>query len=261
MVVTTSMFVALIGSIIMAIGLPIVLLIIFKKKFGISLYVLLIGMVTFLAFALILENIPHVYFLTVNSTTKGWLENPWLYMLYGGLMAGIFEETGRLIMMKYVLKKYRNWKDGLAFGLGHGGFEAVVLVGITSISTIAMAIMINNGSFDSLLAVDPSLEVVKEQLTGSSALVWLGGIERISAIAIQLGLSILVMYGVKNRKIIFYFLAILIHAIIDFPAALYQTGTIENIFVVEIIIAIIAVISIIWIVKSRKLFKESAPEV
>ncbi len=69
------------------------------------------------------------------------------------------------------------------------------------------------------------------------------------------------MYGVKNRKLIFYFLAILIHALIDFPAALYQTGTIENIFVVEIIIAIIAVIAIIWIVKSRRLFKESVTEV
>ncbi|MBP1915576.1 putative membrane protein YhfC [Lederbergia galactosidilyticus] len=261
MLVSTSMFVALIGSIVIAIGLPIVLVVLFKKKFGISLYVLLIGMATFLVFALILENIPHVYFLTINSSTSEWFKNPWLYMLYGGLMAGIFEETGRLIMMKYVLKKYRGWKDGLAFGLGHGGFEAAVLVGISSISTIAMAIMINNGSFDSIIAADPSLEVVKEQLTGSSALVWLGGIERISAIAIQLGLSILVMYGVKNRKLIFYFLAILIHALIDFPAALYQTGTIENIFVVEIIIAIIAVIAIIWIVKSRRLFKESVTEV
>ncbi|MCJ7841573.1 YhfC family intramembrane metalloprotease [Lederbergia sp. NSJ-179] len=256
------MFVALVASLLFAIGLPIALVIIFKKKFGISLYVLLIGMATFLVFALLLENIPHTYFLAGNATTSEWLKNnPWLYMLYGGLMAGLFEETGRFIMMKYVLKKYRDWKDGLSFGLGHGGFEAVVLVGISSIGTLVMAIMINNGSFDSILSVDPSLQIVKDQLTGSAALVWLGGIERISAIAIQLGLSILVMYGVKNRKIIFYFLAILIHAIIDFPPALYQTGMIENIFVVEIIIAIIAVIAIVWIVKSRRLFKESGPEV
>ncbi|MBO0991609.1 YhfC family intramembrane metalloprotease [Bacillus sp. SD088] len=255
------MFVALIASMLFAIGLPIVLVVLFKKKFGISLYVLLIGMATFLVFALILENIPHTYFLVGNATTKEWLENPWLYMLYGGLMAGLFEETGRLIMMKYVLKKYRDWKDGLSFGLGHGGFEAAVLVGISSISTLVMAIMINNGSFDSLASMEPSLQMAKDQLTGSSALVWLGGIERVSALAIQLGLSILVMYGVKNRKIIFYFLAILIHAIIDFPAALYQTGTIENILFVEIVYALVAVIAIVWIVKSRRLYKEAVPKV
>ncbi|WP_242697978.1 YhfC family intramembrane metalloprotease [Bacillus sp. SD088] len=259
--VSTSMFVALIASMLFAIGLPIVLVVLFKKKFGISLYVLLIGMATFLVFALILENIPHTYFLVGNATTKEWLENPWLYMLYGGLMAGLFEETGRLIMMKYVLKKYRDWKDGLSFGLGHGGFEAAVLVGISSISTLVMAIMINNGSFDSLASMEPSLQMAKDQLTGSSALVWLGGIERVSALAIQLGLSILVMYGVKNRKIIFYFLAILIHAIIDFPAALYQTGTIENILFVEIVYALVAVIAIVWIVKSRRLYKEAVPKV
>lgn len=255
------MFIALIASILFAIGLPVVLVVFFKKKFGISLYVLLIGLATFLAFALVLENIPHVYFLTLNSTTSEWLKNPWMYMLYGGLMAGLFEETGRLIMMKYVLKKYRDWKDGLSFGLGHGGFEAAVLVGISSISTLVMAIMINNGSFDSLASMNPSLQMAKDQLTGSSVLIWLGGIERVSALAIQLGLSILVLYGVKNRKIIFYFLAILIHALIDFPAALYQTGTIENIFVVEIIYALIAVIAIIWVVKSRGLFKETVLKV
>lgn len=255
------MFVALIASILFAIGLPVVLAVLFKKKFGISLYVLLIGMATFLVFALILENIPHVYFLTLNSTTSEWLKNPWLYMLYGGLMAGLFEETGRFIMMKYVLKKYRDWKDGLSFGLGHGGFEAAVLVGISSISSLVMAVMINNGSFDSLASMDPSLQMAKDQLTGSSVLVWLGGIERVSALAIQLGLSILVLYGVKNRKIIFYFLAILLHALVDFPAALYQTGTIENIFVVEILYALIAVVAIIWIVKSRGLFKETVLKV
>lgn len=167
------MFVALIASILFAIGLPVVLAVLFKKKFGISLYVLLIGMATFLVFALILENIPHMYFLTLNSTTSEWLKNPWMYMLYGGLMAGLFEETGRLVMMKYVLKKYSDWKDGLSFGLGHGGFEAAVLVGISSISSLVMAIMINNGSFDSLASMEPSLQMAKDQLTGNIRCCWL----------------------------------------------------------------------------------------
>ncbi|MBW8348442.1 YhfC family intramembrane metalloprotease [Bacillus sp. IITD106] len=258
--VSSATIVSMILSFIIAVGIPIFLVIFFKKRYKISLIVLLIGMATFFLFASVLESLLHSYFLVWNKTTKQFFENPWLFMLYGGLMAGIFEETGRFIMMKFSLKKYREWKDGLAFGLGHGGMEAILLVGINSVMMIVFAFMINNGTFDSLLINEQTKEVlgpIKEQLTsGSSFLILLGGIERLSALAIHLGLSILVLYGIRCRKIIFLFLAILIHAFFDFPAALYQAGVIKNIYVVELLIAIIAAGSIYWVVKSKKLFSD-----
>ncbi|MBS4200759.1 YhfC family intramembrane metalloprotease [Bacillus sp. FJAT-49732] len=258
--VSSGTLVSLIMSFIIAIGTPIFLLVFFKKRYKISLIVLLIGMATFFLFASVLEGLLHSYFLVWNKSTKQFFENPWLFMLYGGLMAGIFEETGRFIMMKFALKKYREWKDGLAFGLGHGGMEAILLVGVNSIVMIVFAFMINNGTFDSLLMSDQTKEAmtpIKDQLTnGSSFIILLGGIERLSALSIHLGLSILVMYAIRSRKILFFFLAIIIHAVFDFPAALYQVGVIKNIYIVELLIAIIAAGSIYWVVKSRKLFKD-----
>jgi len=258
--VSSGTIVSMIVSFIIAIGTPIFLLVFFKKRYKISLIVLLIGMATFFLFASVLEGLLHSYLLVWNTSTKQFLENPWLFMLYGGLMAGIFEETGRFIMMKLALKKYREWKDGLAFGLGHGGIEAILLVGVNSIVMLVFAFMINNGTFDSLLINEQTREAmapIKAQLTsGSSFIIFLGGIERLSALAIHLGLSILVLYSIRSRKIMFLFLAILIHAFFDFPAALYQAGVIKNIYLVELLIAIIAVGSIYWVVKSRKLFKD-----
>lgn len=175
-------------------------------------------------------------------------------------MAGIFEEVGRFIIMKFALKKFRRWKDGLAFGIGHGGIEAILLVGINSIVMLVFAFMINKGIFESLLLngqTAEAFEPIKDQLTnGSVFLVLLGGIERISAIAIHLGLSILVLYAIRNRKVLYLIYAILIHALFDFPAALYQAGVIKNIYIVEAIIAVIGIGSIIWTIKSRKLFAE-----
>jgi len=258
--VSSTMIVSMFISFIIAVGTPIFLLVFFKKRYKISLIVLLIGMVTFFLFANVLEGLLHSYFLVWNKSTKQFFENPWLFMLYGGLMAGIFEETGRFIMMKFALKKYREWRDGLAFGLGHGGMEAILLVGINSIMMIVFAFMINNGTFDSLLINEQTIEAlspVKEQLTSSSPfMILLGGIERLSALSIHLGLSILVLYGIHKRKIIYLFLAILIHAVFDFPAALYQAGVITNIYLVELLIAIIAAGSIYWVVKSKKLFED-----
>jgi len=258
--VSSATIISIILSFIIAVGTPIFLLIFFKKRYKISLIVLLVGMLTFFLFANVLEGLLHSYVLVWNKSTKQFFENPWAFMLYGGLMAGIFEETGRFIMMKFALKKYREWKDGLAFGLGHGGMEAVLLVGVNSVMMIVFSFMINNGTFESLLINEQAKEAltpIKDQLTnGSSFIILLGGIERLSALAIHLGLSILVLYGIRSKRIIFLFLAILIHAVFDFPAALYQAGVIKNIYIVEALIALIAAGSIYWIVKSKRLFKD-----
>ena len=78
-------------------------------------------------------------------------------------------------------------------------------------------------------------------------------VDALAVIAIQIGLSVLVLYAVKNRKYIYYLLAILIHAFIDFPAVLAQKG-ILNIWVVEGIVFIASIIGIYWIIKSKKVF-------
>ena len=48
-------------------------------------------------------------------------------------------------------------------------------------------------------------------------------------------------YAVKKSKVWLYALSVLLHASLDVPAALYQTGVI-NMYVVEIIIAVYAVV-------------------
>lgn len=256
--VSSSTIAAIMASLMIAVGTPIVLLILFKKKFQISIKVFIYGALTFILFAKVLEGLVHGFFLIWNETTKSLLENAWLYMLYGGLMAGLFEETGRYIMMKYTLKKYRDWKDGLSFGLGHGGIESVMLVGMNSVMMLVFSFMINNGTIDAVLA-GPSAEalapLVDQLKTGSAFLIVLGGIERLGTMAIHIGLSIFVLYGIRKGRWIYLLYAILIHAVIDFPAALYQKGMI-HIYVVEAYLILVAIGFVAWIVKSRALFEQ-----
>jgi uncharacterized membrane protein YhfC len=61
-----------------------------------------------------------------------------------------------------------------------------------------------------------------------------GGIERIFAIGVQISLSVLVFYAVFGaRKRWLYPAAILLHALVDLPAMLFQLGIIKSIAVVE----------------------------
>lgn len=57
-----------------------------------------------LLFAMVLEQIVHS--IVLGSPAGIVIRNHlWLYALYGSLMAGLFEETGRFLAMRYVLKK------------------------------------------------------------------------------------------------------------------------------------------------------------
>ena len=66
----------------------------------------------------------------------------------------------------------------------------------------------------------------------------MSAIERLFAIAIQISLSILNYKANKDKKIFFYFYAIILHDFIDLFAILYQKGLIESIYIVELIIGI-----------------------
>ncbi len=220
-----------------------------KKKERVS--TVLVGAATWFVFAIVLESIPKaILFNPANSIGKTVTESVALYSILGALTAGIFEETGRLLAFRFVLKKRTNKETGMSHGIGHGGFEAAFILVLTGFQNISYAVIINAGQLQEIIdevanaGMDTSaIEALPEQLaalTPAYALMSAG--ERIFAILLHIALSIMVFYGVRKKKIIFYIFAILLHALYDLPAALYQTGTID-IYVTEVILAVFAVIS------------------
>jgi uncharacterized membrane protein YhfC len=167
-------------------------------------------------------------------------------------MAGLFEETGRLIsftIIEKVSKKPQTARTGISYGLGHGGFEAIVLVGLSMLGNVVISIMNNNGSiYGELSALPQSAQtgVVSGIMALAATPSWqflLGGIERIIAIALQLALSVVMYYAVFGKRKIWLFpVAILLHMAADIPAALMQAGIIPsaNIVLVECLTAFIA---------------------
>lgn len=209
----------------------------------------LTGAMTFLIFALVLESIVHSI---VFMVFPGIRDNVVAYMLYGALMAGIFEETGRYLAYKLVLKKRTNRETAISYGIGHGGFEAVYILAATGINNFIYAGIINAGQFPALLdqlkaaGQDTSpIESLPEQLAAFGiADIGLPILERVFAVMFHIALSILVFYAVKNGKIWMYFLAVILHALLDAPAALYQQGVI-GIAATEVCLVLFSIVTFV----------------
>lgn len=150
-----------------------------------------------------------------------------LYAFSLAFTAGLFELAGRFAVAK--LMKNRTYRCSLAAGLGHGGIEAMVIVGVAMINNLAYVAMINSGTFDTVLAetaalgVDVSqLELVKAQLIATSpALFLLSGFERILCMISHAAMSMLVCYGIAHKKALRCTLVCLgIHVFMDLTAGL-----------------------------------------
>ncbi|MFD6509009.1 YhfC family glutamic-type intramembrane protease [Bacillus sp. NPDC060175] len=202
-----------------SIGLPLVaLLYAFWKKRYIPY---MLGVLAFVV-SQVLIRIPILKYLGENSTAFAMFSamQPVLFAVALSLSAGIFEEIARFIAMRYFMKQ-RDWQSGFLFGAGHGGIEAVLIVGIPVVSFLLTQTVIQG-----------------------SENYYIGGIERIFAMVLHVGLSFIVLQAVVQKKFRFVIIAILIHGAVNTLAGIIPLYVPANsaIFVVEVTLAICALL-------------------
>lgn len=240
--------------------LPVILLIVFavkNKKSGI-VSAWLIGAAGFFV-TQILIRIPILTALQSQSWFLSFAENHlFLYAFTLGFTAGLFELAGRYAAAK-LMRKNLTCKRSLAAGLGHGGIEAMLLIGTAYINNLAYILLINSGSFDAILAqvaatgVDvTALELVRDSLlTTSPFLFLLAGFERILTMIAHAAMSMLVCYGVAQKRTGICVLVCLgIHTFIDTTAGisllagntLSQTAAYAIIYTILTAVAVVSVL-------------------
>ena len=215
---------------VLGIAVPVCLAVWLMRKYRARLSTILIGAGTFIVFALVLESIMHQLVLK-GPNGPAIMGNTLLFAVYGGLAAGVFEETGRFLSMKFLLKKEPSTVlPGIAYGIGHGGAEMLIIFGITMISNFVVSALINAGLSGILFAKVPEdaaaqLQAQLNQLQTVGAGTLLTGLwERISALVLHLGLSMLVWVAVrKGGKWLWLFpAAVALHAIVDAGVVMLQ---------------------------------------
>lgn len=223
---------------------PVVIALIWKIKKKEPITTILVGAGAFLLFALILEK--PIQNVLVFPTTMGlpdhalslfFAANPVLLSLVAGLFPGVFEETGRLVAYKTLLKKRTQRETSISYGIGHGGIEVILILGLNFVNYIIYALMINTGAFGAV--VEQVAAQAPEQLaqldtivtiltTFSIGTLAINVFERVFAVMFHVGASILVFYACKDKKKFWlYPLAIVLHTAMDSVLALNIFGVIS----------------------------------
>ena len=220
---------AVILSLAFAFLLPVGLIVWWNHKHKGNIWPFLAGMLCFTLFAMGLEQIPHYFLLVRKSPLSDAINgSAVLYMLYAAFAAGIFEETGRLFAFKVLLRKRTDRSNAVGYGIGHGGVEVLLIFGVTYFIYLLASLGVSFGD----AATDAALKNAVSQLSVPNALIAM--LERVSAMMIHIGLSMLMFKAVKEKgKLRFYPVSIALHALADMPAALFQFGVLKSLFAVE----------------------------
>jgi uncharacterized membrane protein YhfC len=182
-----------------------------------------------------------------NAAASGWLSNPLAFVVYGVFIAGICEEVGRFIAMRWLARRASNpgRADGtaLAYGLGHGGAEAWFVGVLVQAQWIAFGVLADRGQLDTYLANLPPESMLRIHVLLASLSPAMAGIfvlERVAALVFQIGLSVLMWRGVRAGSRAILPLAVVAHALIDVPAALSQAQLLPLV-AVDAIYALVAI--------------------
>ena len=237
-------FIALGLGVLLAVIIPIAIALIWKFWKHEKFTTILVGAATFVLFALILEKtiqnalvFPTTMGLPDHAASQFINARPILWALVLGLFPGVFEETGRFMAFKTVLRNRRNRETSISYGIGHGGIEVILVLGINYIVYIVYAVMINTGTFQGIIDQvaeqapfqEEAIRALADQLAVFSfADIGAGIFERVFAFLFHVGASILVFYAARDKgRLWLYPLAILLHTALDSLAGLNMAKVVQ----------------------------------
>lgn len=189
-----------------------------KKRFGVSWKYFFYGAGIFIIFQLItripiISLIEGLFGRQLRSTT--WLLAAWVIVL--SFTAGLFEETGRYVGYRWMMNRDpKTWKVGVMYGLGHGGIESIILVGLNNL--IAMVIILFFPYIQSFLPQEVS-GVLAQQVGGLVGIPdWmpiLAAWERLWILPVHVALSVIVLQTFRRSSFKWVWLAIAFHTLVN----------------------------------------------
>lgn len=267
-VIGKSAIPALIITVILMLAIPVFFFIFWRKKHKQQTRIrwLIAGAAGFIISARVLELGVHYFCILADNPVSRFINgNTAAYVLYGIIMAGVFEECGRHIILKYIMKKDRSPENAVLYGIGHGGIEILAVILPAMVLYLAVAVLFSAGNVENALstlkitgetaaAALPSVQAAAVFDYGMAAM---NVLERIIAMFIHIGLTVIVYYGVCSEKRACLPTAIVLHMLADTFAALYQRGAVP-LWTVEIWAALWTAVIIFIAVKLYGKMKASS---
>lgn len=244
-IVSARVIAALLVCGLLCIFIPAASAVILKLKYRkVSLLSALWGAVAFVIAVLVLEQLLHTVMLPIVIKTK-----IWIYALYGAFAAAIFEETTRFIVFKTVMKKKTDPVDGIMYGIGHGGIESALVVGMSLLNSAIIGIIVNViGEEEAVATLGVTYGQITALHTQRVGMCFISLFERVIVMILHVALSVWVFYAARDKKKFWLFpAALLMHAAVDYPTVLFQRGVFSlwTVYALNIVIDVIAVLVVV----------------
>ena len=261
------LFISYVISLLVMVGLPVLLAVFVTRYFKVSWWVVLAGVLTFLAS----QAIHYPAVVGINSLfNSGTLPVPtgkWVPVVngvIGGLLAGICEEAARWVGFKLLNKKAERYGSAFALGVGHGGMESILLAVLGTGATLFTVLFYNAGGQIAKGISTNEVQYMLYQIDMFWTTPWynglLPGVERIIALSLQIVLSTMVWRAVVDRSFTWFLLAVLYHAVVD-ALAVYLSGIGWGYWAVEGVLALFLVLNIYMLYRFWKEEKEIDEEI
>lgn len=145
-----------------------------------------------------------------NEANRSFFENSFVLAAFGGLVAGLFEETSRYVGFRVmrIMQRNRTWPAALLSGAGHGGAESV-MIGLSLLVFLIVGL-----TAPELLEQAPALSEVPTWHYLLSAL------ERIFAVILHISFAVLIFQIFARRQWWWWLVAVGYHALVDFAVVL-----------------------------------------
>ena len=267
-VIGKSSIPSLIITVILMIVIPLVFFVWWRRKYKEQTRIswLIAGAAGFIVSARVLELGAHYFCIVADNPVSRFINgNTVAFVLYGIVMAGIFEECGRHIVLKYIMKKNHTRENAVLYGIGHSGIEILAVILPSMIMYLVVAVLFSSGDTESALkalniteeTAAAALPSVQAAASYGYALAVMNVIERLFAMLVHIGLTVTVYYGVRNAKKICLPIAVILHMLVDTFPALYQRGIVP-LWTVEVWAALWAAVIVFIAVKLYRRLGEAS---
>lgn len=201
---------------------------------------LFIGAAGFLISARVLELGIHVFCILLDNPVSRFINgHTAAYVIYGICMAGIFEECGRYMILRYLVKKENTRENAVMYGIGHGGIEVWTISLVSVLTFLAIAVTFRTYPLQEAMnllqisdanvtAALPAIQMAASFGAGSALVMVL---ERIFCMFIHIALTVIVYHGVQLRAPKYLLLAVFLHMLVDLIPAISQKLTLSSVII------------------------------
>lgn len=233
---------------------PIVLLLVLCLRHQIGQKPMWIGAAAFFVSQICLR-LPILSALGTQNWFLSFAENTIPYVVVLAFTAGLFEESARYVGARVLLKDRRQFRDTVAFGLGHGVCEAVLIVGLTEVSNLVFCLMLDSGA---LSPSDPALKASVDALMAvAPSTVYLAIWERIFTVLFHVFAAVLIFRGVREKKLRYYWYALAAHTAVDTGSVLLSRF--GNVWAGELWVGAAGAVGLILTLRLRRSFENRSP--